>query len=674
MTVILDLFTLFTSVELCGLESIQNLILLVVVFNYEKILPEIKNNTHFSTENLYNCNVESFKKIILLIKNELSLKLGIFNFEINNTIFELYDKIIDIFRKKQTIELDLFFSEVFSFYLNNENLSVSKDYVKLYNNKLLTKWIWELAKPKIGNDGNSILEGNLKVNSIISNINCADQNYFIENLFATQSNNIVSDINTLTLYIKSKTFISKNITSEDVLIKDINLNKKSFDIIFYDFPQGVHNIIHANCCQKIKKFKLRGTKAEPLLLQLIMGSLNKNGKAYLIVPDSLLFSDSIQPVETRKYLLENYCVKKIIQIDEAFYFSKGIKNSILYFENKDKTSNIEFSKISLDCEKIKEDTISTLNINKIKQNIYSLYYKNYQDETSNPNINFKSVDEIFKFVNNKTIKSNSIGLTKYYKNDSSIKYFESDNDTNIDFETIIYIDQTTISNSKSNVFMVKYLENNLRNKWEQFTKGKMNQFDIDKIRSFKLPILSEKTQIAISNYLELTNKMIKCNDEKIQMINQMKECVMKTIPDANLVELSTLSELYNDNIPTSKLIGIIRNGLSAGTIYQIDDISKISNNSHYLVVKNKEYLFDYIYHWLLYNENKLKELSNLTPQSNLNKSNLLSFKIPSIDLEKQQEIISYCNDFELQITRFKQDNKAITDKDILSSVLKLNNV
>ena len=122
MTVILDLFTLFTSVELCGLESIQNLILLVVVFNYEKILPEIKNNTHFSTENLYNCNVESFKKIILLIKNELSLKLGIFNFEINNTIFELYDKIIDIFRKKQTIELDIFFSEVFSFYLNNENL------------------------------------------------------------------------------------------------------------------------------------------------------------------------------------------------------------------------------------------------------------------------------------------------------------------------------------------------------------------------------------------------------------------------------------------------------------------------------------------------------------------------------------------------------------------------
>ncbi len=676
MTIILNLYEIMLNVGICGIESIQHLILLVTVFNWNKLCHGHGLLVPNEIINLSNIvDAESFKSSVLTVKNKLSVELCIFNFELNNAIFEIYDKIINIFKNSKTIELDNFFNDVFSFYLSTENLSVSKDYVKLFNNKLLSKWILELAKPKIGKNGETILEGNLKVNSIISNINCVDKNYFSENIFGTQLNNIASDINTLSLYVKSKTFTSKNISSEDVLIKDINLNKKSYDVIFYDFPQGVHNIIHANCCQKIKKFKLRGTKAEPLLLQLIMGSLNKNGRAYLIVPDSLLFSDSIQPVETRKYLLENFCVKKIIQINENFYFNKGVKNSILYFENKDKTSNIEFCKTSLNGESVKEESICTLDLNKIKQNLYSLYYKNYQNESSNTNIGFKQVSEIFTFTNNKTNISNCIGLHKYYKNDTSIRYFEENNiEWGSDIETVIYIDPTNNPNTKANVFMIKYLENNLRNKFEQFTKGKMNQFDIDKIKLFKLPILSEKTQLAVTNYLELSSKMIKCNNEKIQMINQMRECVMKTIPEVNLVELNTIADLYNDKLKNTKLIGIIKNGLTAGTVYKIDDISKMSNNSHYLVVKNQEYLIDYVYHWMLYNENKLKELSNLTPQANLNKSNLLTFKIPAIDLEKQHEIISYCNEFELQITRYNQDNKAITEKDILSSVLKLNNV
>ena len=477
------------------------------------------------------------------------------------------------------------------------------------------------------------------------------------------------DINILQLYRKSKSMISKNITFDDVLINDFKSCKKTFDVIFYDFPQGVHNIIHANCCKKIKNFKIRGTKAEPLLLQLIIGSINKNGRAYLTVPDSLLFSDSIQHVETRKYLLENFCVNKIIQIDEQFYFNKSIKNSILFFDNKSKTTKVDFSKISLSEEEVKETYLNSLDINKIKNNLYSLYYKNYQTELSK-SIEFKCVNDLFNFTNNKINISNYIGLSKYYKNETSIKYV--DNMDNEIFETIIYMDEKANSNIKSNIFMLKYLENNLKNKFEQFTKGKMNQFDIDKIKSFKIPILSDETQIAVFNYLDLINEMTKCNLNKINMIKQMIDCIMKTIPTNNMIELSSICDLYDDS-KDSNLIGIIKNGLTAGSVYKINDISKISNNSYYLVIKNNKYLFDFIYHWLVYNEIKLKELSNLTPQSNLNKSNLLLFKIPAINLDKQLDIISYCNEFESQITRYKLDNKALSEKDILSTVLKLNN-
>jgi hypothetical protein len=667
MTVIINLYSLFSKYGITGIESIQHLILFVVLFNINTLVPEIKS---FNVLNLYNSNTESFKLIILSLKNELNNKMNIFNFDINNIIFDIHDKIITIFRNNYSIDFDYFFDDVFKFYLNTENLSISKDYVKFYNNKFLSKWLYNFAKPKIDKNNEVILEGNLKINSIINNFNINDKNYYMDNVFGIQTKNIVSDINILQLYRKSKFIFTKNICNDDILINDFKLSKKSFDVIFYDFPQGVHNIIHANCCKKIKNFKIRGTKLEPLLLQLIIGSLNKNGQAYLIVPDSLLFSDSIQHIETRKYLLENLCVNKIIQIDEQFYFNKGIKNSILFFENKNKTTKVDFSKISLCGEEVNETYLNSFDINKIKNNLYSLYYKNYQTELLNKSVEYKCISDLFNFTNDKISSLNYIGLSKYYKNESSIKYvnnFETEN-----FETIIYIDEKINPNIKSNIFMLRYLENNLKNKFEQFTKGKMNQFDIEKIKSFKIPILSEETQLAVFNYLELINDMIKCNLNKIYMINKMIECVMKTIPINNMIDLSSICEIYEDN-KECNLIGIIRNGLTAGTVYKINDISKISNNSYYITIKNNQYLFDFIYHWLLYNNEKLKELSNLTPQSNLNKSNLLSFKIPVINLEKQLEIISYCNDFESQINRYKLDNKAISDKDILSTVLKLNN-
>ena len=667
MTIIVNLYTLFSKYGVVGIESIQHLILFVVIFNINLLFPE---NKSIDVLNLYNSDTESFKNIILSIKNELNIKLNIFNFDINDTFFDIHDKIITIFKNYNSINFDCFFDDVFKFYINTENLSISKDYAKFYNNKVLSKWLYNFAKPKIDKNCEVILEGNLKINSIINNFNNNDKNYYTDNVFGVSNKNIISDVNVLQLYIKSKFIFTKNITNNDVLINDFNSSKKTFDVIFYDFLQGVHNIIHANCCKKIKNLKIRGTKVEPLLLQLIIGSLNKNGRAYLIVPDSLLFSDSIQHVETRKYLLENLCVNKIIQIDEQFYFNKGIKKSILFFENKNKTTKVDFSKISICGEEVEETYLNSFDIDKIKNNLYSLYYKNYQTDLSNKSIEFKYVSDLFNFSNDKINNTNYIGLSKYYKNETSIKYVN--NSETEKFETIIYIDEKLNPNIKSNIFMLKYLKNNLKNKFEQFTKGKMNQFDIDKIKSLKIPILSEETQLAVFNYLELINDITKCNLNKICMINKMIDCVMKTIPLNNMIELSSISEIYEDN-KECNLIGIIRNGLTAGTVYKINDISSISNNSYYITIKNNQYLYDFIYHWLLFNDEKLKELSNLTQQSNLNKSNLLSFKIPVINLEKQLDIISYCNDFETQINRYKLDNKAISDKDILSTVFKLNN-
>ena len=78
---IIDLYTLFSKYGIIGIESIQHLILFVVLFNLNLVVPEVKS---INVLDLFNSDTESFKNIILSIKNELNNKMNIFNFDINN--------------------------------------------------------------------------------------------------------------------------------------------------------------------------------------------------------------------------------------------------------------------------------------------------------------------------------------------------------------------------------------------------------------------------------------------------------------------------------------------------------------------------------------------------------------------------------------------------------------
>jgi hypothetical protein len=75
-----------------------------------------------------------------------------------------------------------------------------------------------------------------------------------------------------------------------------------------------------------------------------------------------------------------------------------------------------------------------------------------------------------------------------------------------------------------------------------------------------------------------------------------------------------------------------------------------------------------------HNESKLIELANLTPQPNLNKSNLLAFKIADLDTTNQQQLSLYCEDFDANIEKYKIINENIMNKNIIDIVLKLNNI
>ena len=64
----------------------------------------------------------------------------------------------------------------------------------------------------------------------------------------------------------------------------------------------------------LEELKLRGTKSEPLILQLIFQLLKTGGKTVLLIPNNFLFGDSKQHIETRKFIYENSSNIKIIKM------------------------------------------------------------------------------------------------------------------------------------------------------------------------------------------------------------------------------------------------------------------------------------------------------------------------------------------------------------------------
>jgi len=108
-------------------------------------------------------------------------------------------------------------------------------------------------------------------------------------------------------------------------------------------PFGLKGIKHAECCERVNKLKIRGTKSEPLFLQLMMVSLNRGGRCAVVVPDGMLVNGSSCHDDTRKYLLDNFELKRVIKMKGQFFMNTGIQPSILFFESTGKpTSVVEF--------------------------------------------------------------------------------------------------------------------------------------------------------------------------------------------------------------------------------------------------------------------------------------------------------------------------------------------
>lgn len=683
-TIIMEYYSI-TNNNIYGINAIQYVLFFITILKtniFANIINvNLINELSIIKEDLY---YDYFTKI----KNKINNEYNIFNFDFDKSQHALLKKIIN-YTLEITISQDdckKLISKCFQVYSNNENLNIVKDYVKYYNNQNLIKWIVDFIKIQ---NYESILDPNYKVNSFYDEIKGRqkkDDQISDINLYGIQFNKTLNGLCLLNNLLKFNESFCSDIGKNNILIDDIGVNNSGmYDLILFDMHHGIHNVIHANCCKKIKKIKLRGTKADSLLLQLTMLSLNKNGRCVMIVPDSLLFNDSIQTCETREYLLNNFNVKKIIQIDDSFYWgntitrdiksiTSTIKNSILYFENNGKTKTIEFSKIVLNSDQVSETKLISLNFTSFEENRYSLYYKNYLESSINlsSKIEFGEVSKLFtishKFEGNNNL---AIGLEKTYNSINSINLINNTNNLGsfITFFTELESDKYIKD------YLTYFLSYKLKLDPEKFTKGKTKQFDLEKINKIKIPVLSRLKQKAVCSYLNTTNLIISENNSKIQSCNDLINCLIDTIPMDKMISLGDIVTIQQgfeiDNV--DNCIGIIKNGLSAGSVYLPLQQEK-NNNSYYLVINDQlAYVKLYIYEYLKYSQNKLKEFAYLTAQPNLSKTNILNFKIPDIDFVSQTFLCSHIDIFNQTIEKYICSINDIKQKDIIATIIKINN-
>ena len=675
-----------------GSKSIQYVLFFISVFKtniFGKII-----STQDLINNLVSEKEELFNDILEKVRKQINSKYGIFDFIFDENQ-QLLVRLVNFTIKLDITKINIgsLVDDCFITHLNNENLSVIKDYVRYYNNPVLINWVVKLANIQ---QSDRILDANCKINSFYSAIIEANENKkqkesLNKRLYGIQSNNLYKTFFLLSNLLKFGESFEANLSTNDPLINDISINGSSmYDLIFFDMPHGIHNVIHASCCQKIKKLKLRGTKAEPLLLQLVMSSLNKNGRGILVVPDSLLFSDSIQPVETREYLLNNFNVKKIIQIDESLYWgskitrdlrsqSSTIKNSIMIFENNGKTKSVEFSKIVEKSNQVIETKLGEIKFEQFESNSFMLYYNKYCEnvKTTYDKILFMSVQELFEQVENLNglgQEENAIGIAKNYKDSSSIKKVNKDTPKKI-IEQYTYFFKVKVLEQVISDYCIYFLKYKLKSDPEKYTKGKMLQFDIKKIQEIKIPIIMKTKQNAVCSYLSITTTLINENNRKIELCNSLLNSLMETVPIDNMIKIESVCDLLQSNevsqTDINNLIGIVKNGLGAGTVYL--PTNQLSNNSHYLVIKNpNEFIREYVFEYLKYSQDKIKLDANLTSQPNLTKSFVINFMIPNINKENQQQIISHCDVFSKSIERYTFSNSQIREKDIFTTVVKIN--
>ena len=368
-----------------------------------------------------------------------------FSFDIKNP--QKHKEILEILNAVNMAEVDCqmdILGWVYEQHLKTGSSSAGRDLGQFFTDRFICEYMTKLCNPGFKGEGvpESVCDPSMGTGGFLT----AFIKYFKKNHadkpidWSVQEKEIhgcdtdprVAGVSRLNLFMETGGNPTTNLRTHDSLYGD--LIQTGYDIILANMPFGLKGIKHAECCERVKDLKIRGTKSEPLFLQLMMVSLNKGGRCAVVVPDGMLVNSSTCHNDTRKYLLSHFELKRVIKMKGQFFMNTGIQPSILFFQKTgNPTEVVEFWEVVKgDKGEINETMVVSVPCTKIDATS-SLDMRRYLEVkvAANPaGFPMVKLEDIVTYKNGKNIPQQNrteIGTYPYYASNGINGYVEQHN-------------------------------------------------------------------------------------------------------------------------------------------------------------------------------------------------------------------------------------------------------
>ena len=569
-------------------------------------------------EKFYNKKVDClFGQICSKFNYKMDLKI-----ENVSSIKNIYTKLKDLDIDKLDINFDII-GTIYEFHIKTgAKKQSSRDLGQYYTNRQLINYMIKLCDLKLNE---TILDPtcgtggflSMSIKYLNNKYNDIDWSSYKNNIFGFDIDNHVKNLTLLNLLLETNQLFKDTVCRQNTLYNDFSIINK-VDVILANEPFGIKNIKYKDCCQKITDLKIEGTKGEPLFLQLMCQSLNVNGRCAVIVPDGVLNNESNLHMETRKYIIKNFNLKKVIMLNDSFFMNTGVKCAVLYFVNSEKKTTItEFIEIKFINNQIKENKILDVNIKELEKNNYNLNIKKYiiNEDKKIDRVEYKKLGDICdikygtRIIKNEVeIKDNYEGvkypcygggdisfyMNKYNREGLNIiisRFGVSENCVRIINDKIWLNDSGMTLHVNNNIILQKYLNYflyiNKKNIYSMSSGSCPKNINIEDLKKFNIPVPSIDIQKEIVEILDVYYNRIQTNKKSINDYEKIKKSIIwSNTLNCDSNKLGDVCEFKNGYaFKSSDFIDIGIGLLSIKTIQ--DKVVRIDKITNYIKEDNK---------------------------------------------------------------------------------------
>lgn len=410
--------------ELCEKFNIDN------KFTFHNITKD-DTGQDLGNQDLYNRIYNGSKNCLI---GQIMFKLGFKNIKFKlegiHNLKLIYDKLKELNTDTLSTTYDLI-GTIYEFHLKSGTSNSMRDLGQYYTHRLVINYMIKLCDPQMKNGMiEKIVDPSMGTGGFLTmSIKYLNDKYNKKINWVKNKDNIigfdiddnVKNMALLNVFLEIGELCTDTMIKQDTIHNDMKFTNdgtilEKADVILANEPMGLKNITHASLCDRIKNMKIRGTKAEPLFLQLFMEALNDKGRCAVIIPDGVLFNESNLHKGTRKHLIENFNLSKVVSLNGDFFLNTGVKTSILFFTNDGtKTHEVDFCDIKLiNDDELVETSIVKVQYDDIINMDYSLFVNKYNvDEFDKiEGVEYKKLGDVCKFKNGQRIRKNEVKVDK----------------------------------------------------------------------------------------------------------------------------------------------------------------------------------------------------------------------------------------------------------------------